>query len=260
MAIFGPSLTTLSHKKMRLSEPATVVNSERLKPPYVGVKADLVIRLFLPFLSFHNCCACTYVPLKARILAMSPAKWLHPPTSTTELTSQLFLLARFICAYYKRASLRSEQQKFDSWITIQECSTLRYLTIKGDQLVLSDCLKRDANNFCLWTRQGNSNGIQSGLSDNFIGQSFLGNLVCSNSKFGRNEEVEFSDVNLDQTRIVISSAGWGKGDYIKWSEKKDGKGKLGFCGGHDKKATATIWKITKIAGPETAVEKNRELI
>ena len=109
MAIFGPSLTTLSHKKMRLSEPATVVNSERLKPPYVGVTADLVIRPFLPFLSFHNCCACTYVPVKARILAMSPAKWLHPPTSTTELTSQLFLLARFICAYYKRASLRSAQ-------------------------------------------------------------------------------------------------------------------------------------------------------
>ena len=38
---------------MRLSEPATVSNFERLKPLYVGVTANLVISLFLPFLSFH---------------------------------------------------------------------------------------------------------------------------------------------------------------------------------------------------------------
>jgi len=38
---------------MRLSELATVSNSSRLKPPYVGVTADLVIRLFLVFFCFH---------------------------------------------------------------------------------------------------------------------------------------------------------------------------------------------------------------
>ena len=35
------------------TEPATVSNLSRLKPLYVGAMADSVIRLFLPFLSFH---------------------------------------------------------------------------------------------------------------------------------------------------------------------------------------------------------------
>jgi len=38
---------------MRLAKPATVSNFESLKPPYVGVTADLVVRLFLPFFSLH---------------------------------------------------------------------------------------------------------------------------------------------------------------------------------------------------------------
>jgi len=38
---------------MRLAELATVSNFERLKPPYVGVTADPVIRLFLHFFCFH---------------------------------------------------------------------------------------------------------------------------------------------------------------------------------------------------------------
>ena len=42
-------------KKMRLSEPATVSKSERLKPPYVGVTVDSVIHLFLPFFELTNC-------------------------------------------------------------------------------------------------------------------------------------------------------------------------------------------------------------
>ena len=39
--------TNPSHKKMRLAEPATVSNFELLKPPYVGVPADSVIRPIL---------------------------------------------------------------------------------------------------------------------------------------------------------------------------------------------------------------------
>jgi len=35
-----------SRKNMRLAESATVSNFERLKPPYVGVTVDSVIRLF----------------------------------------------------------------------------------------------------------------------------------------------------------------------------------------------------------------------
>ena len=35
---------------MRLAETSTVSNYERRKPPYVGVTADSVIRLFFPFL------------------------------------------------------------------------------------------------------------------------------------------------------------------------------------------------------------------
>ena len=43
-----------SHNKMRLAETATVSNPECLKPPYVGVTADSVIRLFLPFFDFTH--------------------------------------------------------------------------------------------------------------------------------------------------------------------------------------------------------------
>jgi len=42
------------HKKMCLAEPAAVSNFERLKPPYVGVTADSVLRLFLPFAFFET--------------------------------------------------------------------------------------------------------------------------------------------------------------------------------------------------------------
>jgi len=52
------------------------------KPPYVGVSADLVYRLFLPILSFH---IGVHVPLKTRILAMNPAKWLQTATSANKL-------------------------------------------------------------------------------------------------------------------------------------------------------------------------------
>jgi len=51
--IWTVPFTTPSHKRMRQAEPATVSNSSRLNPPYVGVTADSVIRLFLPFLRFH---------------------------------------------------------------------------------------------------------------------------------------------------------------------------------------------------------------
>jgi len=34
---------------MRLAKPATVSDFERLKPPYIGVTADSVIRIFCPF-------------------------------------------------------------------------------------------------------------------------------------------------------------------------------------------------------------------
>ena len=39
------------HKKMRLAKSVTVSNFELLKPPYVGVAADSVIRPFFEFFS-----------------------------------------------------------------------------------------------------------------------------------------------------------------------------------------------------------------
>ena len=49
LRLFGPFITNRIALMIRLAKSATVSNSSRLKPPYVGVTADSVIHLFLPF-------------------------------------------------------------------------------------------------------------------------------------------------------------------------------------------------------------------
>jgi len=44
-----PEQLFFSHERMRLTKSAIVSNFERLKPPCVGVAADLAIRLFFNF-------------------------------------------------------------------------------------------------------------------------------------------------------------------------------------------------------------------
>ena len=51
---------------MRLAKPATVSDFERLKPPYIGVIANSVIHLFLPFEECEAPCEIAihgYIPL-----------------------------------------------------------------------------------------------------------------------------------------------------------------------------------------------------
>jgi len=73
----------------------------------------------------------------------------------------------------------------------------------------------------------------------------MGNIVCSSSKFGRNEEIEMDENDLMKTRLMISSAGWGSGSYVKWTDgsSNGGGGKLTFV---KNKNEATWWSIEVI--------------
>jgi len=58
-------------KKMRLAEPAAVFKYELLKPPYVGVTVDPVIR---PFLSFFRFKASSLLKLRTISLRSAQAR------------------------------------------------------------------------------------------------------------------------------------------------------------------------------------------
>jgi len=72
---------------MRLAKPATVSNSERLNPPYVGVAVDSVIRLFPTFFT-----KTTKIPTQRNYihysLQFNSIKNAHAATHTTCLPSQ----------------------------------------------------------------------------------------------------------------------------------------------------------------------------
>ena len=105
---------------MRLAESATVSNYKLLKPQYVGVKADLVIRPFIPFFKYvaeltHSkkiarslCAVSCFVENAPRFARRSN---LTPAVSATSLTTQISTLLSFCDLFHqlKDAVTTSEQ-------------------------------------------------------------------------------------------------------------------------------------------------------
>ena len=140
-------------------------------------------------------------------------------------------------------TLATQKPKFFAHCTIRHMESQRFLTISGETPTLGDHLLRDSNRWKIWKRQGNAFGLQNAVSDKYVGQSFLGNIVCSSNKMGRNEEVEMDEGNLGRTPFLVSSAGWGKGSYLLWNEKK-----LTFA---KSKEEATLWEVEILGETES---------
>jgi len=101
-------LTIAFNKKMRLTELAAVFKYERLKPAYVGVTVDPVIRLFLSFFCFAS-------PRFARRSLRSALASLGARFARRSLRSALASLgARFTRRPLRFASLRLASLRFAS--------------------------------------------------------------------------------------------------------------------------------------------------
>eukprot|EP00542_Grammatophora_oceanica_P003997 CAMPEP_0194060434 /NCGR_PEP_ID=MMETSP0009_2-20130614/71740_1 /TAXON_ID=210454 /ORGANISM="Grammatophora oceanica, Strain CCMP 410" /LENGTH=144 /DNA_ID=CAMNT_0038711349 /DNA_START=29 /DNA_END=459 /DNA_ORIENTATION=- len=105
-------------------------------------------------------------------------------------------------------------------VTIQSLSTGKYLSATNKGYVV--LVNRPAT-FAVWERKSSSTssqllGLLHQASQKWAGQSYMtGNLACSASSFGQREEWQTETENWQVTRLLLASAGWGQGAYLKLS-------------------------------------------
>ena len=83
-------------------------------------------------------------------------------------------------------------------------------------------------------------GLKNKYSSRFLGQTMLGSLACSASAFGQREEWQADD-NWEKSRLLIASAGWGNGGYLK-ARQRDGVLQI------VEKAEADLWCLQEVHG------------
>lgn len=87
------------------------------------------------------------------------------------------------------------------------------LAIEGENLILSNCADK-ACLFNCFVRQNTVFGIQSCLSDKFLGTTIWGGIAVSGNYFGGSEE-SFFDLSGKETGILIIQRNWGSGGWLK---------------------------------------------
>jgi hypothetical protein len=104
---------------------------------------------------------------------------------------------------------------FEKWISIQHLDSGRYLsTDTNGNLLLLDTFHPEKCVYGVWMRKSCVFGLKNKYSSRYLGQTILGSLVCSASCFGQREEWQ-ADENWEKSRLLIASAGWGNGGYLK---------------------------------------------
>ena len=85
-------------------------------------------------------------------------------------------------------------------------------------------------------------GLKNKYSSQFLGQTMLGSLACSTSAFGQREEWQADD-NSEKSRLLIASAGWCNGGYLK-TRQRDGVLQI------VDKTQADVWCLREVHGDE----------
>ena len=130
-----------------------------------------------------------------------------------------------------------------------------YLGVEAEDLVALDSMfrggsasgkPRDAAVFGFYRRgRYNAIGLRSALTDKWLGQDFWGSIGAKSYSFDSKCEWEVDQEtrmssSSDGTRLLCSSAGWGKGGFVRWYKPKgkEGGGKLSVAeGGEGRRPT-----------------------
>mmetsp|Transcript_4058 Transcript_4058/g.6788 ORF Transcript_4058/g.6788 Transcript_4058/m.6788 type:complete len:421 (-) Transcript_4058:63-1325(-) len=106
---------------------------------------------------------------------------------------------------------------FEKWISIKHIESGKYLSSElNGKLVLVGAFHPEKCVYGVWMRKsGTLFGLKNKFSNRFLGQTMLGSLSCSASNFGQREEWQADDGNWEASRLLIASAGWGNGGYLK---------------------------------------------
>jgi len=163
------------------------------------------------------------------------------------LTEQTKTVRRKAERITNRAKWIKVRPELTRWITIRHVRSGLYLCVGGDGNVRLGGFSGHDNHaavFGRWQRKESSVvGLQNKQSVRYLGQSMLGYLSCSSSKYGRAEEWEINDEDRD-TAIMCVGANWGNGG---WLEANTAKGTVSIGGyGIEAKNNAALWRITEI--------------
>jgi len=163
---------------------------------------------------------------------------------TDEADDKVKLAVRRAGRLTQKRAWKGETPRFQRWIVIH-CRQ-GYVSVLGDNIVLTPKFQGNCSIFGLWERQGNALGLQNKMTRRWVGQSTFGYVVCSAFSFKANQEWEFeSDENETYTRIICSSANWGCGGYLHLNKK----GALDLRGNNaDDKKSATLWTVEDAVG------------
>ena len=81
---------------------------------------------------------------------------------------------------------------FHSWVAIRHVATGQYIAETNRSLRLAEKLGPQTCTFALWKRQGDIFGLQNKLTSRWVGQTLVGSLACSATKFSGREEWQVS--------------------------------------------------------------------
>lgn len=141
----------------------------------------------------------------------------------------------------QKKSWTPPKKVFEKWISIQHLDSGRYLsTDLNGNLVLLDTFHPEKCVYGVWMRKSGVFGLKNKYSSRFLGQSMFGSLVCSASSFGQREEWQ-ADENWEKSRLLIASAGWGNGGYLK-VRQRDGALQI------VDKSQADMWCLPEVLG------------
>ena len=139
----------------------------------------------------------------------------------------------------QKKSWTPPKKVFEKWISIKHIESGRYLSSEANgNLVMVDGFHPEKCVYGVWMRKSGLFGLKNKYSHRFIGQTMLGLLSCSSSAFGQREEWQADD-NWEVSRLLISSAGWGNGGYLK-TRPRDGAVKI------VDKTKADMWCLAEV--------------
>lgn len=128
---------------------------------------------------------------------------------------------------------------FEKWISIKHLETGRYLAVEANgNLIFVDQFHPDKCVYGIWMRKNGLFGLKNKYLNRFLGQTMLGSIACSASAFEQREEWQADD-NWEKTRLLIASADWGNGGYLKVRQRD---GALKLVGS----TTADLWTLSEV--------------
>lgn len=115
----------------------------------------------------------------------------------------------------QKKSWTPPKKVFEKWISIKHVESGKFVSSEvSGKLVLVDKLHAEKCVYGVWMRKSGLFGLKNKFSNRFLGQTMLGSLSCSASNFGQREEWQ-ADENWEESKLLIASAGWGNGGYLK---------------------------------------------